>query len=127
MFKHFCLIIVLFWGFWSFAQSSEQNELKLKQLKEKKIDFHKNTDGEYDGYRVKIHFGVDKEKARSVKAVFLKKYGEVPAYERYQQPNFTIMVGDFRTRVEAYEFFKKIKADFPNAFIIKDRIRPVKL
>jgi hypothetical protein len=124
----FLLSFFLFFGCaFFYAQTPDQNELKLKQLKEKKIDFNKRTDGEYDGFRIKIHFGVDKEKARSVKASFLKKYGDMPAYEKYQQPNFTIKVGDFRTKMEAFEFFKKIKGDFPNAFIIRDRIRPVRL
>jgi hypothetical protein len=123
------LIALFFFActFLSYAQTPAENELRLKELREKKIEFHKKTDGEYYGYRVKIHFGGDKDKARAVKAAFLKKYPDVPAYEEYAQPNFTILVGDFRSKMEAYEFFKKIKYDFPNAFIVKDKIRPIKL
>ena len=124
--KIFVLFLFLIGNF-VVAQTVTDNDVKLKLLKEKRIDFNKKTDGEYDGFRVKIHFGVDKDKARQVKAAFLKRFGDIPAYEKYMQPNFAIMVGDFRTKMEAYECYKKIKGEFPNAFIIKDRIRPVKL
>ena len=114
-------------SFFAIAQNPAENELRVKEIREKKIEYHKKNDGEYSGYRVKIHFGGDKDKARAVKAAFLKKYGDVRAYERWSAPNFTILVGDFQTKMEAYEFFKLIKYDFPNAFIVKDRIRPVRL
>ncbi|MBC7865852.1 MAG: hypothetical protein IAF38_22955 [Bacteroidia bacterium] len=125
--KNFSTLILILLFISCKAQTSDQNELKLKQLKEKKIEFHKKTDGEYDGFRVKIHIGTDKEKARAVKSAFLKRFGDTPAYEKYLQPNFTIMVGDFRTKMEAYACYRRIKGDFPSAFIIKDRIRPVRL
>lgn len=119
--------LILFSACIAFAQTPADNKAYLNEIKEKKTEFHKKTDGEYYGYRVKIHFGTDRERARGVKAAFIKKYTDVPAYEEYAVPNFTILVGDFRTKMEAYEFFKKIKADFPNAFIVKDKIRPVQL
>jgi hypothetical protein len=109
------------------AQTAADTEAKLKALMEKKADYHKKTDGEYDGYRIKIYFGIDRVKSREVKSKFLSRFPEHSAYEEYQQPNFIIVVGDFKTKPEAFETFKKVQADFPNAFIIKDKIRPVKL
>ncbi|MFL5751883.1 MAG: hypothetical protein ACJ76F_00630 [Bacteroidia bacterium] len=94
---------------------------------EKKAEYHKRTDGEYDGYRIKIYFGIDKTRGREIKAKFLSRFPDHNAYEEYQQPNFVIVVGDFKTKPEAYETFKKVQIEFPNAFIIKDKIRPVKL
>lgn len=104
-----------------------QTSLKVRALQEKKEEFHKRTNGESDGYRVKIHFGSDKTKAREVQAKFSTKYNEISTYEEYQQPNFVINVGDFKTKLEAYELIKKIKDDFPYAFIVKSKIRPTKL
>lgn len=84
-----------------------------------------NQRGKGKGYRVQIYFGSDKAKAKEVKAKFLNIYGrEMRAYEPYEQPNFKIRVGDFRTRMEAYRFWKKIKADFPTAFIVESDIEP---
>ena len=84
---------------------------KFKLLFEKATDFHKKTDGTYDGYRIKIHFGADKTKAREVKSRFLSRYSDANPYEEYQQPNFVILVGDFRSKAEAFEYYKKIFND----------------
>jgi hypothetical protein len=106
------------------AQSAADSDAKLKMLSEKNAEFHRKTEGEYDGYRIKIHFGIDKTAAREVKQKFSAKYPDIPAYEDYKQPNFVIVVGNFRTRVEAHEALKKIQPEFPNAFLIKSKIKP---
>ncbi len=118
------LFILLFCG--GYAQLSPGDAAKLKSLQEKKADFHKRTDGEQDGYRIKIHFGPDRAKAMEVKSKFLSKYSDYGAYDGYQIPNFVIVVGNFKTKPEAYGFYKKIQGDFPNAFIVKDKIKPNK-
>jgi len=74
------------------------------------------------GYRVKIHFGAEKAKANDVKAKFCQKYPDIPAYMDYDTPNFSITVGNYRTRLDAYRVFKQIQADFPNAFIVEMKI-----
>mgnify|MGYP000845403887 CR=1 FL=1 len=74
------------------------------------------------GYRVKIHFGADKNKAKEIKAKFMTQFPSVEAYEKYDQPNFNIRVGNFRTKLEAYKFLKQVQADFPTAFIVQDDI-----
>ena len=51
----------------------------------------------------------------------------MPSYEEYQQPNFVINVGDFKTKLEAFELLKRIQAEFPYAFIVKSKVRPMKL
>lgn len=122
------LIFLLSPFFGLFSQENQtQILLKVKALQEKKADYHKRTNGESDGYRIKIHFSADKSKAREVQSRFISKYNEVITYEEYQQPNFVINVGDFKTKLEAYELLKKIKEDFPYAFIVKSKVRPTKL
>jgi len=74
------------------------------------------------GYRVKIHFGGEKAKANEVKVKFCQLYPDVPAYIDYDTPNFSITVGNFRSRLEAYKVFKDIQTDFPNAFIVEMKI-----
>jgi len=108
----------------AFSQSDSSSYYKLNELKEKKIAYHKITNGEQDGYRIKIHFGQNRDLALDIKSKFLSKYRDVAAYEEYQQPNFVILVGDFKTKPDAYGFLAKIKNDFSAAFIVKDRIRP---
>jgi hypothetical protein len=107
--------------------STIQTSIKVKALQEKKAEYHRRTNGECDGYRVKIHFSADRSKANEVRARFSSKYNDVPTYEDYQQPNFVVNVGDFKTKLEAYELLKKIQADFPYAFIVKSKVRQMKL
>ena len=40
----------------------------------------------------------------------------------YDNPNFSVTVGNFRTRLEVFRFFKQIQAEFPNAFIVETKI-----
>jgi hypothetical protein len=74
------------------------------------------------GYRVKIHFGAEKAKANEVKSKFAQLYPDVPAYMDYENPNFSITVGNYRTRLEVYKFYREIQSDFPNAFIVEMKI-----
>ncbi|MCW3078469.1 MAG: Sporulation related domain protein [Bacteroidetes bacterium] len=106
------------------AQDNQlQTQLKVNQLIEKKAEYHRLSGGEQDGYRIKIHFGVDRDKMRSVKTKFSSRFNEFATYEDYQQPNWVILVGDYKTKLEAFESLKKIQAEFPNAFIVKGKIK----
>jgi hypothetical protein len=104
-----------------------QTALKVKALQEKKAEYHRRTNGESDGYRVKIHFSADRTKAEEVKAKFNSKYTDITPYIDYQQPNFVVTVGDYKTKLDAYEALKKIRENYPYAFIVKSKVRPLKL
>lgn len=93
---------------------------KVNELLAKHIEI--NSKAAIKGYRVKIHFGADKNKAKEIKAKFIAQFPTVAAYEKYDQPNFNIRVGDFRTKLEAYKFLKELQSDFPSAFIVQDEI-----
>ena len=121
------LILFLFClNFTGYSQSSPDADIKLKALSDKNAEYHRKTDGEIDGYRIKIHFGIDKTVARDVKQKFSTRYPDILAYEDYKQPNFVIVVGNFKTRLEAFETLKKIQPEFPNAFIVKSKVKPSK-
>jgi hypothetical protein len=93
---------------------------KIDELVAKHIEI--NSKMPIKGYRVKIHFGADKNKAKEVKAKFLSQFPDIAAYEKYDQPNFNIRVGDFRTKLEAYRLLKELQQEFPSAFIVQDEI-----
>lgn len=108
------------------AQQSDnqfQTQLKVKQLVEKKAEYHRLTGGEQEGYRIKIHFGVDRDKSKAVRGKFSARFADYTTYEEYQQPNWVVLVGDFKTKLEAFESLKKIQSEFPNAFIVKGKIK----
>ncbi len=110
-----------------FAQKKgEQGLISYKQDERIQKTIYKKTEinkkQKIKGYRVKIHFGTDKTKAKEIKSNFITKYNNVPAYDDYQQPNFTVTVGDFRTKLEAYKFWKEISPQFPGSFIVQQEI-----
>ncbi len=123
----FLILGVFFYGFAFSQESQTQTLLKVKSLQEKKAEFHRRTNGEVEGYRVKIHFSADKAKMKEAQLKFSNRYSDVSSYEDYQQPNWVVNVGDFKTKLEAYELLKRIKDDFPYAFIVKSKVRPMKL
>ncbi len=100
-------------------QDSRIDELVEKHIKVNEIA---NT---IPGFRINIFFqsgNNSKTNANQAKTNFITKYPEVEAYVVFDEPNFKVKVGDFRTRMEARGFVEKIKADFPDAFVIKDNI-----
>ena len=78
------------------------------------------------GYRVQIasFSGVSsKANAFALRDRFVADYPETQAYIVFDEPNFKVKVGDFRTRLEAYAFMQEIK-EFYKGYIIKDNIYP---
>ncbi|MDP1800938.1 MAG: SPOR domain-containing protein [Bacteroidota bacterium] len=107
-----------------FSQNSQtQTQLKVKQLVDKKAEYNRLTNGEMDGYRIKIHFGGDRDEAKMVRNKFSAKFTDYSTSEEYQQPNFVVLIGDFKSKLEAFEALKKIQVEFPNSFIVKGRIK----
>ncbi|MDO9000627.1 SPOR domain-containing protein [Sediminibacterium sp.] len=100
-----------------------QTELKVNQLIEKRAEYSRLTNGEIDGYRIKIHFGGDREEAKTIETKFSAKFSDYSIDTEYQQPNFVVLIGDFKSKLEAFESLKKIQIEFPNSFIVKGKIR----
>lgn len=104
--------------------SVQKDTANIHLLIQKKKQYHQLTKGMYDGYRVKIFFDVSREKMERVKSEFQSKYPDIPIYNDYVQPNFILVIGNCKTKMEAHELLKKIQPDYPNAFIIKTKIIP---
>ena len=76
------------------------------------------------GFRVQIasFSGTNsKTSAFNLRDRFMIDYPMVQAYIVYDEPNFKVKVGDFRTRLEAYAFLQEIKEVY-KGYIIKDNI-----
>ncbi|MCS6819833.1 MAG: SPOR domain-containing protein [Chitinophagales bacterium] len=76
-----------------------------------------------EGYRIQITYTSDREEAYRAKAKLYKEFEEVPSYIEYDQPNYKLRLGDFRTRLEATAFLQEVIKIYPGAFIVKDRIK----
>lgn len=133
MMKHFAILLFIMLQINSlFAQHDSVGKVEIIQSNEidKLLLKHLQINSEnesIDGYRIQIHFGGEREKAKTIKTKFLQQFPDVAAYEVYQQPNFKVRVGDFRSRLEAQKFMSEINMYFPSAFIVADEIHLPKL
>ena len=99
--------------------------LGLDQLIEayKKVNY---TSAGVDGYRVQI-FSESGNNAKEHAQQSLSDYNQNlfgnPAYLIYQQPNFKVRCGDFRTKAEARRLLKQLSGQYPGAYIVKDNIK----
>ncbi|MDR1673607.1 MAG: hypothetical protein LBS09_09150 [Bacteroidales bacterium] len=77
------------------------------------------------GYRIRI-FSQSGQSARdnaiAARASFMKNLSGPVAYLLYNEPNFQVFVGDFRTEIEARRQRSLLLKKFPGAFIVKTTI-----
>ena len=124
--KYILFIILFFSSLQLFAQGNIEliQDQRVDRLVKKHIDFNDSKEG-MDGYKIQIYFDSgngSKSKAYGQKARFLAKYPDVEADMIFQEPNYKVRVGNFRTRMEAQGFLNEIKGDFESAFIVIDII-----
>lgn len=63
--------------------------------------------------------------ANSIKSRFLNRYNGIPAYLKWESPNFKVRVGDFKNRLDATLFWKQIVAEFPASYVVIDEINMI--
>ena len=127
------ILFFLFNSYIVFSQTSSkisiiQNENINKLLQEHK-SFNKNQSG-IVGYRINVFFDSgnnSKSKAYSIKSQLMDEYPDIEAYIVYQEPNYKVKVGDFRTRLDAERFQDLISKEYKNGFIIKEMINLPKI
>ncbi len=131
MMKIVFLLFIAFISVQVFSQSQEENrnngpgELKINQ--DERVDMlisryrdMKAKSKEMPGFRIQIFFGsgrTSREQALESKARFLSDFPDYPAYILYETPYYKVRVGDFRTKREAAFLYKRLKRDFPEAYI----------
>ncbi|MGB8705859.1 MAG: SPOR domain-containing protein [Gillisia sp.] len=104
----------------STAQSAkiniQQNEM-IPQLLD--LKFKMEDDGNLgERYKIQLYSG-DNNTASEVIKDFRSKYSEWPSNIIYETPNYKVLIGKFRNRLEADRAMLKIKDDFPSAFVPK--------
>ncbi len=122
------LIVIVFGNL--FAQNNDDYNSKV--ISSDKIDslvqLHIEYNQEYPvfkGYRIQILKASGNEAIDVIeesKMEFSEKYIDIPVYLTFDEPDYRVRVGDFRTRLEAEEFLKKINREYPGAWVIQDDI-----
>lgn len=86
---------------------------------------HNSNQKMVDGFRVEIFLGSGNEGktgAGKARTEFLTAYPDVKAYLAYNQPNYSITVGDFKERIDAVRFLQKIKEQYPDALLVREKV-----
>ncbi|MBD0833498.1 SPOR domain-containing protein [Aestuariibaculum sediminum] len=78
------------------------------------------NESDSERYRIQIYSG-NRAKAEKTQDEFSETFPDWRATIQYETPNFKIWAGSFRTRLEADRALKKIKTEFPAAFIFKPK------
>jgi len=97
---------------------SSRLDMVVNKLKE--INARKQT---MPGYRIQIYSGTHRNQANELRASFYSHFPEIPVAVSYDQPNFKVRAGDFRTRLEAQKYLAEVEKIFSGAFIVPDDIR----
>lgn len=100
--------------------------INVRKAVASRVNELKGTAGEVEGFRIRIYFD-NKQKSREESEAVIKKFKALyPGYNTYlkfNNPNFKVTVGDFRTRVDAQIALQAIIRNFPTAFIVKEKMR----
>ena len=104
---------------------SIKRDERLDSLVMRHIRVNEMKDG-FEGYRLQLYSGsgtTARQEANTMRAEFLTKYPDIPAYVVYQAPNFKVRVGDYRTELEAIWLQRELEYKFPGGFVVKDLIK----
>lgn len=99
------------------------DSLVLDQYKKHLVYNSKNRG--IEGFRIRIFSDNGqgaKDEQKRVRARFLSLHPGIVTYNRYEGSYYKIYVGDFRTKRDALKTLDFIRDDFPDAFIVEDKI-----
>ena len=119
------VILVVFCCFTAALSHAQEGEVtitqdeRIDQLMEIKKIMNKSDDGE-KRYRIQIYNGTLRG-SRTVISGFKTGFPDWPCDILFETPNYKVIVGKYRTRLEADRYLAKVKERYPNAFIPKPR------
>ena len=100
-------------------------DVAVEQMVERHVELNQRVQT-IPGYRVQIaSFSGANSKANAfaLRERFSEEWGQVGGYIVFDEPNFKVKVGDFRTRLEAFAFLQQIKGEY-KGYIVRDGINP---
>ena len=102
---------------------------RVDSIVQRHIQYNRSLDGS-DGFRVHIFFDAGNQslsRANQAARRYQMLFPGDTAYISFSEPYYRVRVGDFRTRMDAEGHLQKISAEYPNAFVIKDKINPPRI
>ncbi len=119
-------------------QHYENSEGQVQIIEDKRIDdlLNKCIDNNVirkaiPGFRIRIFSQNNRDEGRKhaydIVQKFMSNFAAIEADVQYEQPDWKVYVGYFRTLTDAFRVKKQIENLFPNAFIVQTDIEYTKL
>ena len=129
-----CFFIALFFTVSANAQTRGKVEVikdpRIDTLAARRTELNKAVGVDAttaNGYRIQIFTGPNRKEAYNAQAKFQEEFPDVRTYIIYNEPNFKVRAGDFRTRMEAEKMEEELKKWFTGMFVITEKINLPKL
>ena len=123
--KNLILLFSLCFSISGWAQPMGRLEVVADpRLEKMEQSFIKNNkrDQENDGFRIQVAQATERAGILKMQSDLTKKYPEMKWYVEFQQPYFRLRAGDFRNRFEALGSVALLKKEFPQAYLVADRV-----
>ncbi len=131
--KIFLFVIVCFWGV---QLATAQNIIINEEPLITKMMYTYVTGGKsantpttggtvqiVDGFRIQLLATTDRTKVDESQSIFNARYPGVFSGWSQAKPYYRVRVGAFTSRSDATSFLQKIKKDYPDAYIVPDRVK----
>jgi hypothetical protein len=116
--KSIALIFVLF----SLMPRHIEAQINIQADERIEQQITKKASKQMSGYRLQICFDSDKSIIDEARNRFIGMYPKIDTYVTFEAPNFNLMVGDFRTLIEAEKIQSQIHGQFTIVIVHKTQI-----
>jgi hypothetical protein len=121
------LIIIMFFCQNIFAQTKIIiKDQAIQELAEEHINFNRNNP-KIPGYRIHIYAEDKRQLVMEMREKSMQIFPEIDAYVDYIKPSFKLRLGNYLTKATANKYLKRIKTEFPSAYIVSDNILKTKI
>jgi uncharacterized protein Veg len=80
-----------------------------------------------DGFRIQLAATTDRRKVDQMQGAFTARYPGVFAGWSQAAPYYRVRIGGFTSRNDATKFLGNIKKDYPDAYIVADKVKTTEL
>jgi hypothetical protein len=80
-----------------------------------------------DGFRIQLAATTDRRKVDQMQGAFASRYPGVYAGWSQAAPYYRVRIGGFISRNDATKYLGNIKKDYPDAYIVADKVKTTEL
>jgi hypothetical protein len=99
---------------------SQNSDAKMQELLQEKRLYNQTQSIAY-GYRIQLYNGMSQTKAESIRGTFLSLFPDITTHLLYEQPEWKAQTSTFKTELEAYKIWLKVREEFAGTFVFEVR------